>query len=364
MLNYIALWVGVYLFALGGPLQNDRDKSVPVSNDIVDKAPPAGVVGRPGAAGPAHRPVHRARRGGRVLGAPEPLDDGLRGARGRPQPRGRALRRHERRQELRARDGGLRRVRRAWPGALDVLGWQFRLATNDIQVSQIGFLGIAVALLGRNTAVGTVAAALLFGALLSGTSQRNLDPSIFEPELASNLTLIIQGLVVLVVSADVLVLGILRRGAACCSDAAGRRRSWTRERRHDRRLALGAEREAARLGRRGAGRGRLVHHAAAAAGAHAGPVAGARAAWPSAPAWRPLARGERQARARRHHRRRGRRDRRRGRDEVGRRPTWRRCSSGRRCSPRCCASRRRCCSPRSAGSCPSAAASSTSGSRA
>ncbi|MEA2418050.1 MAG: ral nucleoside transport system permease protein, partial [Thermoleophilaceae bacterium] len=97
-------------------------------------------------------------------------------------------------------------------GALDVLGWEFRLATNDIQVSQIGFLGIAVALLGRNTAVGTVTAALLFGALLSGTSQRNLDPSIFPPELAFNLTLIIQGLVVLVVSADVLVLGILRRG--------------------------------------------------------------------------------------------------------------------------------------------------------
>jgi simple sugar transport system permease protein len=48
--------------------------------------------------------------------------------------------------------------------------------------------------------------------LLSGTSQRNLDPTIFEPELAANLTTIIQGLVVLVVSADVLVLGLLRRG--------------------------------------------------------------------------------------------------------------------------------------------------------
>jgi simple sugar transport system permease protein len=59
--------------------------------------------------------------------------------------------------------------------------------------------------------VGTGAAALLFGALLSGTSQRNLDPTVFPPELASNLTLIIQGLVVLVVSADVLVLGVLRR---------------------------------------------------------------------------------------------------------------------------------------------------------
>ena len=38
MLNYIALWLGVYLFAQGGPLQNDRDQSLPVSNDIVESA--------------------------------------------------------------------------------------------------------------------------------------------------------------------------------------------------------------------------------------------------------------------------------------------------------------------------------------
>jgi ABC-type uncharacterized transport system permease subunit len=97
-------------------------------------------------------------------------------------------------------------------GGIDILGWQFRIATNDIQVNDIAFTGIAVALLGRNTAVGTFFSALLFGALLSGTSQRNLDPTIFEPELAGNLTLIIQGLVVLIVSADVIVLTMLRRG--------------------------------------------------------------------------------------------------------------------------------------------------------
>jgi simple sugar transport system permease protein len=91
-------------------------------------------------------------------------------------------------------------------GSLDVLGWQFRVATNDIQISQIGFIGIAVALLGRNTAIGTALGALLFGALLTGTSVRNLDPEVFEPALASNLTLIIQGLVVLLVSADILVI--------------------------------------------------------------------------------------------------------------------------------------------------------------
>jgi len=98
-------------------------------------------------------------------------------------------------------------------GSLDVLGWQFRVATNDVQISEVGFLGIAVALLGRNTAVGTVFAALLWGALVTGTSVRNLDPEVFEPALAANLTRIIQGLVILFVSADILVLYVwqLRR---------------------------------------------------------------------------------------------------------------------------------------------------------
>jgi simple sugar transport system permease protein len=71
-----------------------------------------------------------------------------------------------------------------------------------------------VALLGRNKAVGVGLAALLFAALTTGTSTRNLDPEIFRPELASNLTLLIQGLVVLFVGADVLILylfGIRRR---------------------------------------------------------------------------------------------------------------------------------------------------------
>jgi ABC-type uncharacterized transport system permease subunit len=96
-------------------------------------------------------------------------------------------------------------------GAIDVLGWQFRIATNDIQISAVGFTGIAVALLGRNTVGGTVVAALLFAALLNGTSVRNLDPTIFQPELASNLTYIIQGLIILFVSAPVLVT-VLTRG--------------------------------------------------------------------------------------------------------------------------------------------------------
>jgi simple sugar transport system permease protein len=220
MLNWIALWVGVYLFSLGGPLQNDRDASLPVSNDIVEAA---------------HLPVWW---GDPVL---QGLHIGIFIALVAVMVFWLVLNRSTVGYEVRAvgfnpeaaRYGGMSVAKNyvlvmavcgafaGLAGSLDVLGWQFRLATNDIQISQIGFLGIAVALLGRNTAIGTVAAALLFGGLLSGTSQRNLDPTIFQPELAGNLTLIIQGLVVLFVSADVLVLGLLRRARGV---VPGRRR--------------------------------------------------------------------------------------------------------------------------------------------
>ena len=96
-------------------------------------------------------------------------------------------------------------------GAIDVLGWEFQLGVTDIQTSEIGFIAIAVAVLGRNRALGVFFASLLFGALLTGTSTRNLDATVFRPDLASNLTLIIQGLVVLFVGADVLVLWLWNR---------------------------------------------------------------------------------------------------------------------------------------------------------
>ena len=59
--------------------------------------------------------------------------------------------------------------------------------------------------------MGVGLAALLFGALFTGTSTRNLDPEVFQPELASNLTLLIQGLVVLFVGMDMVVLWLLGR---------------------------------------------------------------------------------------------------------------------------------------------------------
>ena len=96
-------------------------------------------------------------------------------------------------------------------GAVDMIGVNFNWAVPNIEViSRVGFLGIAVALLGRNTTVGVFFAALLFSALTVGTSSRQLDASIFDPALAVNLTEIILGLVVLFIGADILVLSIWR----------------------------------------------------------------------------------------------------------------------------------------------------------
>ncbi len=95
-------------------------------------------------------------------------------------------------------------------GACDVLGWEYHIVTNDIAASQIGFIGIAVALLGRNTAVGIALSALLFGGLEVGTSTRSLDPTVFPPELAGNLAIIIQGLIILFIGAQLLLVYIWR----------------------------------------------------------------------------------------------------------------------------------------------------------
>jgi general nucleoside transport system permease protein len=93
-------------------------------------------------------------------------------------------------------------------GSLDILGWKYTVATNDIQISTVGFVGIAVALLGRNKAVGIFLASLLFAALQTGTSARQLDPTVFPPELAGNLSTMIQALIILFVATELLIVYI------------------------------------------------------------------------------------------------------------------------------------------------------------
>jgi simple sugar transport system permease protein len=211
MLNWIIVWIGVFAFGLGGPLQNDTQPFVPVSNDVLEESKLRVFWGDP---------LLQGLHVGFFVGLAALVVYWI------------TLNRTTLGYEVRAvgfnpeaaRYGGIS-VRRNYflamaisglfaglAGAIDIVGWQYRLNTNDILLSSsagIGFVGIAVALLGRNTALGVGLSGLLFAALLTGTSTRNLDPEIFRPELASNLTLLIQGLVVLFVGADVLILSLL-----------------------------------------------------------------------------------------------------------------------------------------------------------
>jgi general nucleoside transport system permease protein len=63
---------------------------------------------------------------------------------------------------------------------------------------EYGFIGIAVALLGRNQPAGIVAAALLFGALHKGSADLDLETE----HVTRELSLVLQALIILSVSAD------------------------------------------------------------------------------------------------------------------------------------------------------------------
>ena len=93
-------------------------------------------------------------------------------------------------------------------GSLDILGFRHSVDTSDFASNFVGFTGIAVALLGRNRAVGIFFAALLFAALQVGTSSRQLDPAVFDPDLATDLSTMIQALVIFFVAAELLVVYI------------------------------------------------------------------------------------------------------------------------------------------------------------
>jgi general nucleoside transport system permease protein len=206
MLNWIAIWTGRWLVELGGPLQGS-EPAVPRSDDIAESAKlwPIGTGLQPLHAGifialfalvVYHFMLNRTTLGYEVRAVgfnPEA-----------------------------ARYSGIS-VRKNYflalaisgafagiAGSMDLLGWKFHVAENDFPIGAVGFTGIAVALLGRNKAVGILFAALLFGALQVGTSPRQLDPAVFNPELATNLSTIIQALIILFVGAELLIVYIWR----------------------------------------------------------------------------------------------------------------------------------------------------------
>jgi general nucleoside transport system permease protein len=206
MLNWIAIFGGQYLFELNGPLQGPI-ASLPRS-DVIDDSAKLWFVW------PGTRPVLHA---GIFIAIAalfvyfvilnrSTLGFGIRAVGFNPEA---------------ARYSGIP-VRRSYflalaisgafaglAGAVDVLGVKYSVDTSDFG-SQVGFTGIAVALLGRTKPVGIFFAALLFAGLQTGTSTRQLDPEIFDPALATDLATMIQALVIFFIGAELLIIYIWR----------------------------------------------------------------------------------------------------------------------------------------------------------
>ncbi len=211
MLNWIAYFTGLYLFGQGGPLQNKEQVFSPTSNEVLEDARLPVFWGDPllqglhvglfialGALVAFWVIVNRTTLGYQVRAVGFNPDA--------------------------ARYGGISVARNYFlamaisgvfaglAGAIDMLGWRFSIGFSDIQSGTIGFVGIAVALLGRNTALGVGLSALVFGSLINGTATRNIPPDVFDiPEQAGNLSLTIQALVLLFIGADILILYLWRR---------------------------------------------------------------------------------------------------------------------------------------------------------
>ncbi len=207
MLNWIAFWFASYCFGQGGPLQNTRvgSESVPISDSVYDngvfipilwgdeglQALHYGIFLAVAALIAFYLVINRTTLGYEVRAVgfnPEAAAYG-----------GISVKKNF---FLAMAISGLFAGLAA---AVDIFGWKYTAGVLDIQASAVGFVGIAVALLGRSTAIGVGLAAFIFGALDYGTT-RGLDPEVFDPTLAGNLSLMIQGLVVLFVGADLLIL--------------------------------------------------------------------------------------------------------------------------------------------------------------
>jgi simple sugar transport system permease protein len=204
MLNWIAIWVGTYLFGDGGPLQNSANKALPISNDVTPGAQLPVFWGDQQLQG-LHIGffialamlvvfwliLNRTTLGYEVRAVGYNPEAAAYGGISVKKNLIRAM-------AISGAFAGL-------AGGLDMLGWLYRIGVSDIPVSAVGFLGIAVALLGRNTALGVGLAAVLFGALLFGTTH-GLQSGAIDPQLETNHPSIIQRLIVLFGGADVLIL--------------------------------------------------------------------------------------------------------------------------------------------------------------
>jgi simple sugar transport system permease protein len=211
MLNWIAIYLGLYLFGQGGPLQNEDQVFSPTSNTVLEGAKLPVFWGDPflqglhvgfflalGALVAFWVIISRTTLGYQVRAVGFNPDAARYGGIS-------VARNYFLAMAIAGVFGGL-------AGAVDMLGWRFSIGFSDIQSSTWIFVGIAVALLGRNTALGVGLAALVFAALVNGTATRNIPPEVFDiPEQAGNLSTTIQALVLLFIGADIVILWLWAR---------------------------------------------------------------------------------------------------------------------------------------------------------
>jgi general nucleoside transport system permease protein len=207
MLNWIAIWVGKWLLEAPDGFLQGSDPSLPRSNNVLDSAKLPQIWG---ALQPLHAGIfialfallvyhvllNRTTLGYEVRAVGFNPDAAAYG--------GISVRRNY--LLALAIAGGFAGL----AGVIDLLGWKYRLTSTEFDANFYGFTGIAVALLGRNKALGILFAALLFGGLQVGTSPRQLDPEVFNPELATNLATMIQALIIAFVGAEFLILYLWR----------------------------------------------------------------------------------------------------------------------------------------------------------
>ena len=202
MLNWIAIFGGSYLVEIGGPLQG-RQPSIPRSDDVLPSAELWPIWGTLPSLHAGLFIALFALVVYYILLNRTTLGYEVRAVGFNPEA---------------ARYGGISVAKNYFlalaiagafaglAGSVDLLGFKGGVSTGDFPTNLIAFTGIAVALLGRNKAIGILFAALLFAALEVGTSTRQLDPEVFEPELATDLATMIQALVIFFVGAEFLIL--------------------------------------------------------------------------------------------------------------------------------------------------------------
>src|SRR5215467_9481736 len=182
MLNWIAFYVAAWLFGDGGPLQNPTQPTVPISSDVASSAQLPVIWGTKGFQGldigfliaiaalvVFWALLNRTTLGYEVRAVGFNPDAAAYGGINVKKNLIRAM-------AISGAFAGL-------AGAIDILGGttNYQFGQLDIPFNQVGFIGIAVALLGRNTAIGTLLSAFLFGALLYGSFHGLGASSVIDP---------------------------------------------------------------------------------------------------------------------------------------------------------------------------------------